>query len=76
MYEQKALFDSSMMTNFRKRFNAQAIKDIDELLHSATRDGSKNLMIITMMCLLEMKVPKLLMPVVFLRIFITQLTLD
>jgi transposase, IS5 family len=36
-YEQKAPFDSSMMTHFRKRFNAQGIKDIDELLHSATR---------------------------------------
>lgn len=36
-YEQKAPFDSSMMSHFRKRFNAQDIKDIDELLHSATR---------------------------------------
>lgn len=39
-YEQKAPFDSSMMTHFRKRFNAQDIKDIDELLHSATREKS------------------------------------
>jgi len=39
-YEQKAPFDSSMMTHFRKRFNAQGIKDIDELLHSATREKS------------------------------------
>ena len=39
-YEQKAPFDSSMMTHFRKRFNAQDIKDIDELLHSATRENS------------------------------------
>ena len=36
-YEQKAPFDSSMMTHFRKRFNAQEIKDIDELLHATTR---------------------------------------
>lgn len=36
-YEQKEPFDSSMMTHFRKRFNAQNISDIDELLHSATR---------------------------------------
>ena len=40
VYEQKAPFDSSMMTHFRKRFNAQDIKDIDELLHSATREKS------------------------------------
>tara|TARA_B100001059_G_C17776989_1_gene551888 strand:- start:7 stop:1476 length:1470 start_codon:yes stop_codon:yes gene_type:complete len=39
-YEQKAPFDSSMMTHFRKRFNAQDIKDIDELLHSATQKKS------------------------------------
>ena len=39
-YEQRAPFDSSMMTHFRKRFNAQNIKDIDELLHSATRKKS------------------------------------
>ena len=39
-YEQKAPFDSSMMTHFRKRFNAHDIKDIDELLHSATRKKS------------------------------------
>ena len=36
-YEQKAPFDASMMTHFRKRFNAQNIKDIDELLHASTR---------------------------------------
>jgi len=44
MYEQKAPFDSSLMTHFRKRFKAQDIKDIDELLHAATRkkqDDSK-----------------------------------
>ena len=44
MYEQKAPFDSSMMTHFRKRFKTQDIKDIDELLHAATRkkqDDSK-----------------------------------
>jgi transposase, IS5 family len=40
IYEQKAPFDSSMMTHFRKRFNAQGIKDIDELLHSTTREKS------------------------------------
>jgi transposase, IS5 family len=39
-YEQKVPFDSSMMTHFRKRFNAQNIKDIDELLHSTTREKS------------------------------------
>ncbi len=45
MYEQKAPFDSSMMTHFRKRFKTQDIKDIDELLHAATRkkqDDSKD----------------------------------
>ena len=30
-----------MMTLFRKRFNAQGIKDIDELLHTATQETSK-----------------------------------
>jgi len=39
-YEQRSPFDSSMMTHFRKRFNAQDIKDIDELLHSTTRKKS------------------------------------
>ena len=39
-YEQRSPFDSSMMTHFRKRFNAQDITDIDELLHSATRKKS------------------------------------
>ncbi len=39
-YEQKAPFDSSVMTHFRKRFNAQDIKNIDELLHSTTRRKS------------------------------------
>ena len=44
-YEQSSPFNSSMMTHFRKRFNAQEIKDIDEPLHSATREkieGSKD----------------------------------
>lgn len=41
-YEQKPPFDSSMMTHFRKRFNAQDIKDLDELLHSATRKKDDN----------------------------------
>ena len=36
-YKQEAPFDPSMMTHFRKRFGAQDIKDIDELLHTATR---------------------------------------
>lgn len=36
-YEQKAPFVSSMMTHFRKWFDAQDIKNIDELLHSATQ---------------------------------------
>ena len=39
-HEQKAPFDSSMMTHFRKRFNAQYIKDIDKFLHSDTREKS------------------------------------
>ena len=41
-YKQEAPFDPSMMTHFRKRFGAQDIKDIDELLHTAIRKKEEN----------------------------------
>ena len=37
-YVHKLPFDASMMTHFRQRFSVQDIKDIDELLHLATRE--------------------------------------
>ena len=41
-YKQEAPFDPSMMTHFRKRFGAQDIKNIDELLHATTRKKEEN----------------------------------
>ena len=45
-YERETPYYANMMTHFRKRFGAQDIKGIDELLHTATIK-SKNPLTIT-----------------------------